>query len=340
MASKLHFGRQASVSWGGTKSKTRMFPNGVPQGAVLSPTLFNLFMSDLPTPLHPAVSISSYADDLTIVSQHHKVDVAAENLQSYIHQLEDWLDTNRMEVSAHKSSITLLTPHTGEYRLEPAITLRGATVPVSPTTKILGMTLDRGMTFRPHSQEVIARAKPRLNVMKALSSTTFGHQKEAQTALYKQFIRPILEYASPAWCPDLAPSHMSALQRTQNAALRVATGCTRSSSPSPRRIEGATSKGAHRHEGCAILCRGHKPRPPLLPSPQPQDYQQTPSQHSSVELHNPPLLHPPNPVRPQQQRLDTPAKCVQIFRICSTELSSGGVSPPSNLGGGASPIQG
>ena len=222
-------GRQASVSWGGTKSKTRMFPNGVPQGAVLSPTLFNLFMSDLPTPLHPAVTISSYADDLTITSQHHKVDVAAENLQSYIHQLEAWLDTNRMEVSAQKSSITLLTPHTGEYRLEPAITLRGAIVPVNPTSKILGVTLDRGMTFGPHSREVIARAKPRLNVMKALSSTTFGHQKEAQTALYKQFIRPVLEYASPAWCPDLAPSHMSALQRTQNAALRVATGCTRSS---------------------------------------------------------------------------------------------------------------
>ena len=187
-----------------------------------------------------------------------------------------------------------------------------------------------GMTFRPHSQEVIARAKPRLNVMKALPSTTFGHQKEAQTALYKQFIRPVLEYASPAWCPDLAPSHMSALQRTQNAALRVATGFTRSS-PIPHlscRIVCATSKGAHRHEGCPILCRGHKPRPPLLPSPQPQDYQQTPSRHSSVELHNPLLLHPPNSVRPQQQRLDTPAKCVQIFRICSTELSSGRVSPP------------
>ena len=131
-------GRQASVSWGGTKSKTRMFPNGVPQGAVLSPTLFNLFMADLPTPAHPSVSIASYADDLTIVSQHHKVDVATENLQGYIHQLEDWLTINRMEVSAQKSSITLLTPHTGEFRQEPVVTLRGAVIPVNPDHKGLG----------------------------------------------------------------------------------------------------------------------------------------------------------------------------------------------------------
>lgn len=45
-------GRQASVSWGGTKSKTRMFPNGVPQGAVLSPTLFNLYSCRTFLPLY------------------------------------------------------------------------------------------------------------------------------------------------------------------------------------------------------------------------------------------------------------------------------------------------
>ena len=68
-----------------------MFQKSVPQGAVLSPTLFNIFMAGLPTPAYPAVSIASNADNLTIVSQHHKVNVVAENLQGYIHQLEHWL---------------------------------------------------------------------------------------------------------------------------------------------------------------------------------------------------------------------------------------------------------
>ena len=65
------------------------------------------------------------------------------------------------------------------------------------------------------------------SVMKPLTSTTFGHQKEVQSMLYKQYIRPVLEYASPAWCPDLAPTYMLALQGTPNAALHIATGCVR-----------------------------------------------------------------------------------------------------------------
>ena len=221
-------GRQSHISYDGVTSKTRRFPNGVPQGAVLSPSLFNLFLSDLPDSLTPSVSDSSYADDLTLLAQHPVVDTAADHLQQYLHQLEAWLTSNRMSVSAAKSSITLVTPFNREYRLEPRLTLFGSPLPVRPLSQILGVTFDRGMTFRHHVAEVDARARSRLNVMKALSSTAFGHSKESLTALYKQFIRPVLSYVSPAWAADLAPSHMQVLQRTQNAALRIATGCVRS----------------------------------------------------------------------------------------------------------------
>ena len=64
--------------------------------------------------------------------------------------------------------------------------------------------------------------------MKALSSTAIGHSNESQVALYKRFIRPVMSYASAAWAPDLAHSHMEVLQRTQNAAVRIVTGCVKS----------------------------------------------------------------------------------------------------------------
>ena len=108
-------GRQAQLNYNGTKSRTRQMKNGVPQGAVLSPSLFNLFLHDLPAPQHPSVSISSYADDLTIVSTDPSITTAANNLQTYITQLENWLSTNRMSVSAQKSTITVVTPFNREY---------------------------------------------------------------------------------------------------------------------------------------------------------------------------------------------------------------------------------
>jgi len=74
--------------------------------------------------------------------------------------------------------------------------------------------------------ERVSRSSP--FKFKALSSTSFGYSQESQTALYKRFVRPVLSYASPAWAPDLAPVHMKVMQRTQKAALRIASGCVQS----------------------------------------------------------------------------------------------------------------
>ena len=75
-------------------------------------------------------------------------------------------------------------------------TLMGQTFPVSTDKNILGVSIDRGWTFRQHTQDINARAKSRLNVMKALSAASFGHWKESLTALYEQFVRPVLAYGS------------------------------------------------------------------------------------------------------------------------------------------------
>ena len=142
--------------------------NGFPQGAVISPTLFNLFLHDLLSPQRPNVSIASYADDLTIVSTDPNFTISANNLQLYLAQLENWLATNRMSVSAQKSSITLITPYNQEYNSRTIITLNGTQIPVTPSTKILCTTYDRGMTFKDHTTNLANKSKSRLNVVKAL----------------------------------------------------------------------------------------------------------------------------------------------------------------------------
>ena len=219
--SNLIAGKQGRISYGGVMSKHRQLPNGVPPGAVLSPSLFSLFTHDLPEPTNPAVKIYTYADDLTMVSQHPRVDEAAIQLQDYLRRLGKWLTTNRMSAEGSKSSLTVVAPHNTEYRFKPTITLMGQTILVNNDKNILGVTIDRGWTFRQHTQDINAKAKSRLNVMKALSATSFGHSKESLNALYKQFVRPVLTYATSVWLPDLAQSHMQVLQKMQNSALRI-----------------------------------------------------------------------------------------------------------------------
>jgi len=80
-------GRQAQVQKQNFKSKYRILINGVPQGCVLSLSLFRLFLCDLPNP-PPNVTNLTYADNIAIAVQHHKIQLAANTLQQYIHTLE------------------------------------------------------------------------------------------------------------------------------------------------------------------------------------------------------------------------------------------------------------
>jgi len=63
-------------------------------------------------------------------------------------------------------------------------------------------------------------------IVKSLTSTSWGKQKETLIATYKAIVQPILEYASPVWSPIISVTNRDRQQTTQNTALRMATGCT------------------------------------------------------------------------------------------------------------------
>jgi hypothetical protein len=222
-------GRQGRVCILRAKSHFKLLANGVPQGAVLSPQLFNLFTHDIPTP--PANSntmILSYADDITIAAQGHTPDAATNLLQEYLGSLQIWLKKNRLTVSPAKSTSTLFTNYTHENNYNPQLSLNGAPIPLNKSPQILGLKYDTHMTFTPHTTDSIAKTLSKTNVLKALTGTKFGCQQETITKVYRQYVRTNLNYASPAWAPAVAKSNLDRLQVAQNGCLRTATGCVKS----------------------------------------------------------------------------------------------------------------
>ncbi|KAK3885147.1 hypothetical protein Pcinc_010628 [Petrolisthes cinctipes] len=224
-------GRVAHVTFAGQSSNIKNFTNGVPQGSVLSPTLFNLYMHDIPTPQAPQIHIASHADDITLTCPHRNADTATLILQPYLNTLNAWFTTNRLKIAPTKSTVTLLTNWNAEHRYTPHLTINNTPIPHTHTPKILGITYNTSMTFKQRITTIKNKCMQRLKALRSLASTTFGHNKETTTTVYKQYIRSVMDYASPAWASNLTETHHNTLQTIQNRALKTITGCTATTPP-------------------------------------------------------------------------------------------------------------
>ena len=92
--------------------------------------------------------------------------------------------------------------------------------------KVLGLTLDPKLTYSTHIHNISLQAYTPPQIIKTLTATGWGKQKETLMATYKAVMRAALEYASSVWSPIASSTSINKLQVMQNAALRTATGYT------------------------------------------------------------------------------------------------------------------
>src|ERR1700755_2422923 len=131
-----------------------------------------------------------------------------------------------MTASPNKSSITLITTDKHISNTHPQVLLNNTPIPFNKTPKILGLTFDTHLTFSKHIQNITSAANRKLNILKTVANTDIHNNIQTSIAIYKQFIRPTIDYASPVWHPMLFKQNLMTLQITQNKALRTITGCT------------------------------------------------------------------------------------------------------------------
>ena len=224
--------RRACVVYQNHKSRSFRVCRGVPQGSVLGPVLFSLFINDLPASLPSSVSCSLYADDLAIWSSSPSVPTAVEATQGTLFRLEHWSEYWCLPLNPRKYEASFFSVDPHQANLQPNFLLLGSRLRFNPTPAFLEVTFDRTLSFFKHVSSLKAKFFPRLKALRCISASSWGPSKESLSLLYKSFLRPFLTYASPGWFPFLNATNITKLERLHQAASRAITGCL-SSSPIP-----------------------------------------------------------------------------------------------------------
>ena len=113
--------RTAEVVINGTKSKRVRLKQGLPQGSVLSPLLFILFINDITKDIPADVESPLFADDASLCGMHENLDVAQDRLQVAVSAVEQWSLDNKLDLNVKKSCTFHFSNHSGEARWRPNI---------------------------------------------------------------------------------------------------------------------------------------------------------------------------------------------------------------------------
>lgn len=148
--------RTFKVKLGTAMSSLKQVEAGVPQGSVLSPTLYNIYTHDIPKTNNTL--LAQYADDRAVLTRSSQVRFITGRLQEAADSLESWFRKWLIKVNATKSVSTLFS----KRNLEPgnmSITLYDEEIPWKKTAKYLGVLLDSRLTWHANTTAVITKAR-------------------------------------------------------------------------------------------------------------------------------------------------------------------------------------
>ena len=214
--------RFIEVRVNGFLSKRVELINGVPQGSVLSVTLFLITFNDITRCIPRPIKKSIFADDLTVYCSGKDLLTTQEILQDCLDNLLKWAQKTGFKFSNSKS-VCILFSKSKTGNQEPALYLNNHELEVVKETKILGLIFDTKLTWIPHLKYLRTDCNKRLNIIRTLSKRNWGADQKLLTNTYKATVRAKLDYGS-IFYNSAKQTTLDMISTIHNAGLRISMG--------------------------------------------------------------------------------------------------------------------
>jgi hypothetical protein len=213
------YGRTQAVASDGAMSQFCTISSGVPQGSVLGPTLFLLFVNDLPSCLLNSFN-NIYADDTEIHVSGTTVEEVCMVLQPEIDRIVHWFHCNKLTVNITKTCCILFTTNRNVLSTKLNLTVDGNPIEQVTSLKYLGLHPDSSFTWTEHISQLCNKISPKIGLLRKLK-----HLLPVQCVdnVYRTTVQPHIDYCLPVW-GFTSGINLQRVQRLQNRAARIITG--------------------------------------------------------------------------------------------------------------------
>ena len=198
--------RRQCVKVGNSYSDYVSVQSSVPQGSVLGPILFLLYVNDAPDICPAQVSMRLFADDIKLYFPYnHSYDRAI--MQETLTKLSQWSDKWQLSISTSKCNVLCLgNNENAPYKIS------DVQLPTVSSCKDLGVIIDSSLKFGEHITQIVKKAYTVINLLFRIFSIA---NESAYIQGYIAYVRPVLEYASNVWNPCISLGFIDKLEDVQ-----------------------------------------------------------------------------------------------------------------------------
>jgi hypothetical protein len=188
--------RSQRVKLGSVRSEWSPLSKGVPQGSILGPLIFNVFINDMFYDAYGS-QIYNYADDTTLLYSGSNLDIVKANLSQDASRLVNWFQLNGMKANPDKFQAILFSPSpllSKDFNVK--IENTSDTIKGSVSVKLLGVTIDSRLCFDDHVDNICLKSGRQVNALRRISKFLTLHDRKL---VYNSFICSNFSYCSSVW---------------------------------------------------------------------------------------------------------------------------------------------